>query len=109
MNPHYRMQSPLDEVIRKTEAGSDAFVTEKYAEEIEVMLGGWSTALRSPSRDFQVIAKCMAPLIEACRLRPAKEQCLRSEADLQVWRGTVFQPIDARARVPPPGNELFPG
>src|SRR2546428_13143548 len=107
MNPHYRMQSPLDEVIRKTEAGSDAFVTEKYAEEIEVMLGGWSTALRSPSRDFQVIAKCMAPLIEACRLRPAKEQCLRQEADLQFWRGRVFRPTHSRERRLLPGIRSF--
>ncbi|PYV41153.1 MAG: hypothetical protein DMG06_18030 [Acidobacteria bacterium] len=87
LHPHYRVQSPLDEVIGKIEAGLDAFVTEKYAEEIEAILNGWSTALRPSPRDFQAIAKVLAPFIEASRLRPAEEQCLRSEANLRIWRG----------------------
>jgi tetratricopeptide (TPR) repeat protein len=86
LNPHYRIQSPLDEVIRKTQAGSDAFLTERYAEEIEAVLAEWSAALRRYPVDFGCVGKYLSAAVDGFSPHLFEEQCLRSEPSLQIWR-----------------------
>src|SRR6266567_7419411 len=43
--PHYRQPASIDAILRQVEPGSDAFITEKYAEQIEAALAKWTTAL----------------------------------------------------------------
>jgi len=86
LNSHYRVQSPLDEVIRKTQAGLDNFLTEKYAEEIQAVLTEWSVALRQYPFDFELIGRFLSPLVDGFSPYLSEEQCLRSEPGLQIWR-----------------------
>ena len=41
LKPSYPARSPLEDVLRRVPAGSDEFVTEKYASEIEMILRNW--------------------------------------------------------------------
>ncbi len=86
LSAHYRVRSPLDEVIRKTQPGLDAFITEKYEDEVEGILAKWSAALRQSSPDFQVVKKYLSPDFMASTLRPQQNIRSRSEKGLEVYR-----------------------
>ena len=86
LKPHYRLQSPLDEVALAIQPGLDAFVAEKDAEEIEAVLEKWSQALRRSPWDFEVIKEFLSPEIKAASLRPTEEHSLRSDPGVQIWR-----------------------
>jgi hypothetical protein len=49
--PRYPTKSPLADVLRLVPPGSDEYVTEKYAFEIELILKQWSEALKTSVRD----------------------------------------------------------
>jgi tetratricopeptide (TPR) repeat protein/peroxiredoxin len=78
LTPHYPAQSPLADVLRLAAPGSDEYITEKYAFEIEALLKRWSESLKASVRDVAVLATFLDPLIEAPSLSPAKETPLRS-------------------------------
>ncbi len=86
LKPHYRLQSPLDEVALAIQPGLDAFLAEKDAEEIEAVLEKWSQALRRSPWDFEVIKEFLSPEIKATSLRPTEEHSLRSDPGVQIWR-----------------------
>ena len=54
-HPHYRSQRPLDALLLKTKAGSDEFVSEKYAVDIGAVFEKWSEGLVR-NRSVQAIA-----------------------------------------------------
>ena len=86
LTPRYRTKSPLDEVLRKTEPKLDEFPTEKYAEEIEAILGEWRSAIEHSPSDVRPLLKVLSSNFEGSALGKGKEQVLRSEPGLQVWR-----------------------
>ncbi len=87
LTPHYRAQSPFDEVIRQTEPGHDAYISELYAEEVSAVLAGWSKALQRNPPDVDSIVRTLSPELTATPLQPEAEVALRNDAGLQVWRG----------------------
>jgi len=87
LTPHYRAQSPLDEVIRHTQPGLDAYDTEKYAEEVAAVLAGWSSALCQDPPDARSIAKFLSIDLAATPLQSGEEVPLRTDSSLRVWRG----------------------
>ena len=84
---HYRAQSPFDEVIRQTEPGHDAYISELYAEEVSAVLAGWSVALQLNPADVGSIVRTLSPGLTATPLQPKEEVALRNDRGLQVWRG----------------------
>jgi len=76
--PQYPAESPLADVLRLVSPGSDSYITEKYAFEIESLLKQWSQALKASFGDLSALAKILDPLIEASSLVPTKEIPLRS-------------------------------
>jgi tetratricopeptide (TPR) repeat protein len=76
--PHYPAKSPLDDVLRRVDPGSDEFITEKYAYEIGEILAGWSRALEANPRDFSAIGKSLYPQIQAAWLDSVEETALRA-------------------------------
>jgi tetratricopeptide (TPR) repeat protein/peroxiredoxin len=86
LTPHYRVQSPLEEVIRKTQPGLDAFPGEKDAAEVEAVLGEWGAALRQFPADFRPIEKSLSPALVASPLTPSEMRPVRSEPALEVQR-----------------------
>ncbi len=57
LTPHYPAKSPLADILRLVAPGSDEYVTEKYAFEIESLLKQWSQTLRTSARDLSTLAK----------------------------------------------------
>jgi Flp pilus assembly protein TadD/peroxiredoxin len=78
LTPHYPAKSPLADILRLVVPGSDEYVTEKYAFEIESLLREWSQSLKTSFRDLSPLTKSLAPSIKASSLVPVKESSLRS-------------------------------
>src|ERR1700678_3397299 len=78
LTPHYPVKSPLEDVLRLVAAGSDEYVTEKYAFEIGTLLQQWSEALRASVLDLASMPKSLHPAIEATSMVAEKEIALRS-------------------------------
>jgi len=100
LTPHYPAKSPLADVLRLVVPGSDEYITEKYAFEIDSVLKQWSQALKTSVRDLSVLAKSLDSSLEASSLVPAKEISLRSGDGIGIAR-RQFAPHTV------PGRERF--
>jgi len=86
ITPHYRLKPPLEELLRKVEPGLDAFLTEKYAAQIESILLQWSSGLTQGAVGIEAIQNSLAQSFAASSLRPSERERLRSAAGLDVYR-----------------------
>jgi tetratricopeptide (TPR) repeat protein len=86
ITPHYRLRPPLDDVLRRVEPGLDAFISERYAEEIEGVLAGWSDSLRQSPAGIEDIGDSLSLDFEGSSLRPTHRLPLRSLTGLEVYR-----------------------
>ena len=86
LTPHYPVESPLADVLRLVLPGSDDYVTEKYAFEIELTLKQWSNALKTSVRDISTLAEFLDSSIEASTLIPSKESTVRSGYGVEVLK-----------------------
>ena len=86
LSPHYPAQSPLADVLRLVAPGSDDYVTEKFAFEIQSALDKWSQELTRDPFAFVALSSCLDNSIEASTLIPIKETELRSGAGLKIVR-----------------------
>src|SRR5271155_3732757 len=86
LTPSYPAKSPLEDVLRRVAPGTDEFVTEKYAAEIEPLLDAWSRALKASVGDLSVLARFLDPSIEANSWSSAKEIALRNGYGIDVTR-----------------------
>jgi tetratricopeptide (TPR) repeat protein len=84
LQPHYRAQRPLDATLLKVQAGSDAFVTEKYHDQIAAILAEWSSSLRRTPRDVKAFEKVLTPDFSGSSLRPVDSRLVRSGPALEV-------------------------
>src|SRR3984893_2497232 len=86
LTPHYPAKSPLDDVLRKVDPGTDEFVTEKYVLEIMQLFAEWSQGLKSGTPALPLLAKFLDASIEATPLVPSQENTLRSGNGIEVSR-----------------------
>ena len=86
LTPHYPEQSPLAEVLRLVAPGSDEYVTEKYAFEIESLFKQWSQALKASPHDLSPWQTSLHAAIQASSFAPAKESTVRSAYGIDVVR-----------------------
>ena len=86
LQPHYPAQSPLADVLRFVPAGSDDYITEKYAFEIELLFLQWSHALKASIRNLEPLSNLLAPSLQAVPLHPVREIPLRSGFGIDVVR-----------------------
>jgi Flp pilus assembly protein TadD/peroxiredoxin len=84
--PHYPARSPLEDVLRLVAPGSDEYVTEKYAFEIEVLLKRWSRTLKTSAADFSTLAELLSPAIEGPTLVSESEVKLRTGNGIDCTR-----------------------
>ena len=84
LTPHYRAQPPLEEILQHTTPGSDAFPTEKYAEELEAILNRWGTGLRQSPPDLRPIIDSLSPQVSSSGFSPSALRPVRSDANFQV-------------------------
>src|SRR5260370_16179558 len=92
----------MDEVLRQVEPGLDAFVTEKYAEQIEAVLEKWTAGLCNATGDpsgqtadqlrgqlpetFVAVKNSLSPNLQASSLIPTERHPLRPLAGLEIYR-----------------------
>ena len=86
LSAHYRAKSPLDEILGYIDPGSDEFISEKYAEEIEAIVRRWSALLTASPSNASEIEAFLSPSFQGCILQPSREEEVRSEPELKVWR-----------------------
>jgi tetratricopeptide (TPR) repeat protein/peroxiredoxin len=84
LQPHYRSQLALDAVLAKTEAGRDAFVTEKYHDQIAAMLAKWSASLLQSSKDLSAVERALTPDFLGTSPRPVESRVVRAGSTLEV-------------------------
>ncbi len=86
LKPHYPVASPLEDVLRLVTPGSDEYITERYAWQIEALLKQWGQALQVSASDLGVLAKSVDPSIVASSLVPVSETALRSGTGINTSR-----------------------
>ena len=84
VHPHYRSQRPLDALLLNTEAGSDAFITEKYHDQIAAILARWSAGLQQFPPDLGIFANALADDFLGARLRPTESRLIRTGPAVEV-------------------------
>ncbi len=88
VHPHYRSDRPLDSVLLKAAAGNDAFVTEKYADDLEVMLRQWSASLLQSPRDVSALSSRMTPTFAGAAFEPKESRVIRAAPPIEVRSNT---------------------
>jgi len=84
LHPHYRAKLPVETALLKTAAGTDKFVTEKYADQIGAILSEWSAALRQAPTQTGVIEKAFSPDFLGSSFAAIASRLIRSGASLEV-------------------------
>lgn len=84
LHPHYRAQRPLDALLLKTQAGLDEFVTEKYHDQIAVILAEWSSSLLRSPQDLHAVERALAPDFSGSSLRPINSRLVHPASTLEV-------------------------
>lgn len=92
IEPRYRSGRPLDAVLAKVRPGSDEFVSEKYASEIQRILNQWSAELRRSSSAVEAIANSFAANFSGTSLIPIESRVLRSDSLLEIRRNRFAEP-----------------
>jgi tetratricopeptide (TPR) repeat protein/peroxiredoxin len=97
LHPHYRMPRPLDALLLKTRAGLDDFISEKYADEIAVLLAQWSAGLLQSPRNLDAIEKALLPSFSGFSLQPSQSRVVRSGLGIEA-RQNAFEAKTALGR-----------
>jgi len=82
--PHYPDESPLADVLRLVSPGSDEYITERYAFEIDALLKGLGRSIEKSSHDFPDLLKLLSTGFQGSSLRPIQETPLRSGYGIDV-------------------------
>jgi tetratricopeptide (TPR) repeat protein len=84
LHPHYRAQRPLEATLLKAKAGFDAFVTEKYHDQIAAGLAAWSSGLLQSPQSVRALEKLLGPEFSGSSLHPVESRVLRSGTALEA-------------------------
>ncbi len=86
LTPNYPAKSPLDDILRLIDPGSDEYVTEKQAFEIKQVLDEWANGLRVRPAALELLGKFIDGAIEATPLSQPQEKIIRSKYGIEVIR-----------------------
>jgi len=86
--PHYRSPRPLDTTLLQVQAGLDDFPTEKYADQIGVILGELSNSLLRSPPETQALRKSLAANFSGVSLRPTQTRVVRAGSGIEVRENT---------------------
>src|SRR5439155_19458353 len=82
----YPAKSPLEDVLRLVTPGTDEFVTEKYAFEIEQELRQWGASLVLSARDLRYVSGLLDNSIAATSLKPVQQAKLRTGQGIETFK-----------------------
>jgi tetratricopeptide (TPR) repeat protein len=84
--PHYPGEPPFADLLAKVLPGSDEYITERYAFEIESILSQWGRDLVNSPREHRVLAEALDVSVQATSLTVRKESRIRSSFGVEVLR-----------------------
>lgn len=84
VTPHYPAKAPLDDLISLVTPGTDQFITEKYAFEIEETLKGWADELRRGPANVVTLKRFCDSQIRGSDLSKSAERTLRNRYGIGV-------------------------
>ena len=82
--PHYPGQPPFADVLSKVSPGTDEFVTEKYAFEVEAILERWGRDLVNSPADHRALAGALDDSLQAASLGVDHQSLIRSSFGVEV-------------------------
>jgi hypothetical protein len=82
--PHYPSKSPLDDILRLADPGTDEYVVEGYASELLALLEKWSQQLRIECPASTAISGFVDLSVESTTLTPVHESPLRAGHPIEV-------------------------
>jgi tetratricopeptide (TPR) repeat protein len=88
LHPHYRIETPLDALRLKVDAGRDDFPAEKDHDRIAAILAQWSSGLLESPRKLQAFEKVLAPDFQGASPRPLESRVVRHGPALEIRRVT---------------------
>jgi tetratricopeptide (TPR) repeat protein/peroxiredoxin len=97
LSPHYPLQSPLSDIFRLVEPGSDDYPLEKYAVEIESFLNNWGVALKRSLQNVSALAVFIQPQIEASEIEAVKPNPVRTGFGIDTFKRS-FPSTSRRSR-----------
>jgi len=93
LTPRYPQPSPLNDVLRLVPAGSDAYITEEYATEIEAQLKQWGSELTKSPRGLRALSNMVAAAIDASPLASPQKLPLRQGYGIDAFRKHFSPPV----------------
>jgi hypothetical protein len=84
LHPHYRSERPLDVTLQKVQAGTDEFITEKYADQIGAILAEWSAVLLQSPNNTQAVARTLSADFFGGALQPEQSRIIRNNPPVEV-------------------------
>jgi tetratricopeptide (TPR) repeat protein len=97
LTPRYPQQSLLTDVLRLVPAGSDAYITEKYAAEIETQLKKWGDELTESPHGLHALTSIVAPGLQASPLGSPRPVPLRQGFGIDAFK-MRFPPTEPMER-----------
>lgn len=97
LTPQYPSQSPLSDIFRLVQPGSDEYPLEKDAVEIETILNHWGTALRQSLQHLDVLAAFLEERIDASQLGALDAAPVRTGFGIETFRRS-FGPASSQTR-----------
>ena len=88
LHPHYRATLPVEATLLKAKAGTDNFITEKYADQIAAILNEWSAALQQTPTETTAIEKVLSENFSGCSLAATDSRLARPGPSLEVRHNT---------------------
>jgi Flp pilus assembly protein TadD/peroxiredoxin len=86
VHPQYRTQRALDAVLKKVQAGSDSFITEKYQDQVAAVFREWSGQLLESPQGTAALEKAMASNFLGASQKAAISQPVRTDSNLTISR-----------------------
>ncbi|HEX8872543.1 MAG TPA: VCBS repeat-containing protein, partial [Candidatus Acidoferrum sp.] len=94
LQPQYRVKRGIEAILRKVPAGFDAFITERYQDQLAAALGHWSSQLLHSPQDMTPLARIMSPDFSGVPLNSGQLHPVGATSPFEVWR--VEYPRDVR-------------
>lgn len=86
--PHYPVESALADILKRVPPGSDEYVTEKYATEIEALFRRWANDLIQSPQNHRSMAEMLDSSLQATSLDSAQARTVRSSFGVDIDRRT---------------------
>ena len=83
---HYPARSPLDDVLKLVTPGSDAYLSEKYASELAVILASFSRQLLDSPPALETLARILAPAVSFTSIDSAQVVTVRNSGGIRVQK-----------------------